>query len=89
MKTPWIKTNPSMSVWLSGANKVAGAARGQAAAAVKREAARASKGAGRLNTCSGWRPILTLDADAIESDRPETTPFVDTIPWLAPTQAPV
>ena len=38
MKNPWLKKNPLMSLWLSGANKVAGAARGQAAAAVKREA---------------------------------------------------
>ena len=34
-----------MSMWLSGANKVAGAARGLAAATVKREATRASKDA--------------------------------------------
>ena len=43
MKNPWLKKNPLMSLWLSGANKVAGAVRGQAAAAVKREATRASK----------------------------------------------
>ncbi len=43
MKNPWLKKNPLMSMWLSGANKVAGAARGQAAAAVKRETTRASK----------------------------------------------
>ena len=43
MKNPWLKKNPFMSMWLSGANKVAGAARGLAAAAVKREATRASK----------------------------------------------
>ena len=45
MKNPWLKKNPLMSLWLSGANKVTGAARGQAAAAVKREATRASKDA--------------------------------------------
>lgn len=43
MKNPWLKKNPFMSMWLSGAHKVAGAARGLAAAAVKREATRASK----------------------------------------------
>ena len=42
MKNPWRKRNPFMSMWLSGANTVAGAARGQAAAAIKREAGRAS-----------------------------------------------
>ena len=30
MKNPWLKKNPLMSLWLSGANKVAGAARGLA-----------------------------------------------------------
>jgi len=43
MKNPWLTKNPFMSMWLSGANKVAGTARGLATAAVKREAARASK----------------------------------------------
>ena len=32
---------------------------------------------------------LELAGDAIESDRPEAAPFLDTIPWLAPMQAPV
>ena len=43
MKNPWLKKNPFMSMWLSGANQVAGAARGQIAASVKRETAKASK----------------------------------------------
>jgi len=43
VKNPWLEKNPFMSMWLSGANKVAGAARGLTAAAVKREATRASK----------------------------------------------
>jgi hypothetical protein len=43
MKNPWLAKNPFMSMWLSGANKVAGAARGLATAAVKREATRVSK----------------------------------------------
>ena len=54
MKNPWLKKNPLMSLWLSGANKVAGAARGQAAAAVKREATRASKDA----VAEGTRQVL-------------------------------
>ena len=45
MKNPWLKKNPLMSLWLSGAHKAAGAVRGQAAAAVKREATRAAKDA--------------------------------------------
>ena len=43
MKNPWVKKNPFMSMWLSGANRVAGAARGQIAASVKREGTKASK----------------------------------------------
>ena len=35
--------NPFMSMFLSGANKIAGAARAQATAAVKREAAKNTK----------------------------------------------
>lgn len=45
MKNPWTAKNPFMSAWLSGANKAAGAARGQAAAVVKREAAKATTSA--------------------------------------------
>ena len=39
MKNPWTKKNPLMSMWLSGANAVAGSARGRATAAGKRQAA--------------------------------------------------
>ena len=54
MKNPWLKKNPLMSLWLSGAHKVASAARGQAAAAIKREAIRASKDA----VAEGSRQVL-------------------------------
>ena len=37
MKNPWTKKNPFMSMWLSGANSVAGAARGRVAAESKRQ----------------------------------------------------
>ncbi len=50
MKNPWLKKNPFMSMWLSGAYKVAGAARGLATAAIKREATRASKDAAAEGT---------------------------------------
>jgi len=45
MKNPWLKKNPLVSMWLSGANKVAGAARAQATVAAKREATKASRNA--------------------------------------------
>ena len=38
MKNPWTKKNPFMSMWLSGANSIAGAARGHAHAEAKRQA---------------------------------------------------
>lgn len=37
MSNPWLKKNPFMSMWLSGANRMAGAMRGQATAQAKRQ----------------------------------------------------
>ena len=37
MRNPWLKKNPFMSMWLSGANKIAGSARSQVAAEAKRQ----------------------------------------------------
>ncbi len=37
MKNPWLKKNPLLSMWLSGANAAAGQARGQIAAAAARQ----------------------------------------------------
>ena len=39
MKNPWLKKNPFMSMWLSGANSVLSSARGRATAEGKRQAA--------------------------------------------------
>lgn len=38
MKSPWTSRNPFLSMYLSGANAVAGAARGRIAAEFKRQA---------------------------------------------------
>jgi hypothetical protein len=43
MTNPWLKKNPFMSLWLSGANRIAGSARGQVAAEVKRQTALATQ----------------------------------------------
>jgi hypothetical protein len=43
MTNLWLKKNPFMSLWLSSANRVAGAARGQVAAEVKRQTASESQ----------------------------------------------
>ena len=37
MRNPWLKKNPLMSMWLSGANAVWGAARGRATGAARRQ----------------------------------------------------
>ncbi|HEX5803387.1 MAG TPA: hypothetical protein VFY24_10205 [Azospira sp.] len=37
MANPWLKKNPFMSMWLSGANRMAGVARAQATAQAKRQ----------------------------------------------------
>lgn len=41
MKNPWLKKNPLLSIWLSGANAVAGSVRGRAQAEARRQARRA------------------------------------------------
>lgn len=47
MSNPWSKKNPFMSVWLSGANSVAGSLRGHATAQAKRQLATAAKTASK------------------------------------------
>ena len=37
MSNPWLKKNPFMSMWLSGANRIAGTFRGHASAQAKRQ----------------------------------------------------
>jgi hypothetical protein len=37
MSNPWTKKNPWLSMWLSGANAIAGAARGRATAHARRQ----------------------------------------------------
>jgi hypothetical protein len=48
MKNPWLKKNPFMSMWLSGANAVAGKARSAGTAAIGRQPASATKQATRF-----------------------------------------
>ena len=45
MSNPWMKKNPFLSMWLSGANAVAGAARGRIVAEVTRQAKTAPQAA--------------------------------------------
>lgn len=37
MRNPWLKKNPFLSMWLSGANSILGSARGHATAKARRQ----------------------------------------------------
>ena len=61
MSNPWLKKNPFMSVWLSGANSVAHTARGRIAAEAKRQSAAAATRA--TNDMLGiWAAAMTGSA---------------------------
>ena len=69
MTNPWLKKNPFMSLWLSGANRVAGSMRGHAAAQAKRQAAQAQRQAAAAMT-DATRNILTLWTGALAPSPP-------------------
>lgn len=64
MKNPWLKKNPWLSMWLSGANAVASQARAQASAEATRQARRTidqgTKDMARLWTESWWPSAALL-----------------------------
>ena len=47
MRNPWLKKNPFLSMWLSGANAVAGSARGHAMRQAKAATTQASNDVAR------------------------------------------
>lgn len=57
MANPWTKKNPLLSMWLSGANAVAGKARNAGAAEAKRQQTSLVKEATRF-----WSGALLADA---------------------------
>lgn len=69
MTNPWLKKNPFMSLWLSGANTVAGSMRGHAAAQVKRQAAAAKRQAAAAMT-KAKKDILSLWSGALAPSPP-------------------
>ena len=84
MKNPWTSKNPFMSLWLSGANKIANAGRGQATAAVKRETQGAVK-QGTRNWFDFWSggmkalaaaaaPVVAVPAPAKSATAPAAAP---------------
>ena len=58
MSNPWTKKNPFMSMWLSGANSIAGSARSRMTADGKRQAA-SMMTAGANEVANFWRNALT------------------------------
>ena len=74
MKNPWTKKNPFMSMWLSAANKAAGSARGQATAAVKREANKAAASAASAGVDlvrEYWANVLTPEPTPTAKPKPK------------------
>ena len=69
MKNPWLKKNPFLSMWMSAANRAAVTARAHGAAAIKREAARASRSA----TSAGTKQVLDFWAAATGASIPTKT----------------
>ena len=80
MKNPWLKKNPLMSLWQSGANKVAGAVRGQAAAT----ASCAARVASRLTAAAAWPRTAPATLLAPLSHRLMSTPRVGLRPARPP-----
>lgn len=58
MANPWLKKNPFMSMWLSGANAAAGSLRGHATGQAKRVAASAMTQASN-DVVRAWTAALT------------------------------
>jgi len=58
MANPWLKKNPFMSMWLSGAHSVANTARGQIAAEARRQSSAAMSTAAR-DVFAVWADAMT------------------------------
>ena len=57
MKNPWLKKNPFMSMWLSGANAITGKARSAGTAEIGRQRTSATRQATRFWT-DAWLAAL-------------------------------
>jgi len=63
MKNPWLKKNPLLSMWLSGANAVAGSVRSRATAEGKRQATNAMTN-GMKQASDFWSGMLVAKPPA-------------------------
>jgi hypothetical protein len=61
MSNPWLKKNPFMSMWLSGANSVANTARGKLTSQAKRHA-KATVAQATNNIFGFWTEAMGLTA---------------------------
>lgn len=57
MANPWTKKNPFLSLWLSGANRVAGQARSQAKAEATKQRSALTRQAARFWTSPWLAPV--------------------------------
>ena len=58
MTNPWLKKNPGLSMWMSGANAVLGSARGRATAEARRQATAMTTHAAK-ETMRFWTSAMT------------------------------
>jgi hypothetical protein len=58
VRNPWIRKNPFMSMWMSGASAMLGAARGRASAEAKRQATAMTANAAK-QTMRFWSSVMT------------------------------
>ena len=58
MTNPWMKKNPWLSMWMSGANAVLGSARGRATAEARRQATAMTTNAAK-QTVRFWTSVMT------------------------------
>lgn len=63
MKNPWTKKNPFMSMWLSGANAVAGSTRARITAEARRQATNVEKEAAK-QVVNFWTDVLSAQKPA-------------------------
>ena len=66
MANPWTKKNPLLSMWMSGANAVAGKARSAGAAAAKRQQTSLVKQAARF-----WSDARAADTRPARAKKPK------------------
>ena len=66
MANPWTKKNPLLSLWLSGANAVAGKARSAGAAHAKRQQASLAK-----HAASFWSGAWLADTEPKSKPKPK------------------